>query len=143
MRWGVDFIGVGTGALLFNHHGQIMLRKCRGRNNHWEFPSGAVNFGEKRREAINRILKKEHGIHAEIVKHLHVIDHIDEKEHHIVSTYLGRHLDGPVMPENANNVKWVHLYDVDVNSLSPSSRTNYLRYIKKHGVNAPIFIKKI
>ena len=63
MKPGIDYTGVGTGALIVNDDGQIlmMLRGPKSRNepHHWNIPGGGVAFGELRADAIVREVKEE------------------------------------------------------------------------------------
>ncbi len=50
MKKGIDYIGVGVGAIIFNTDGKVFLarrdRKARSELGKWEFPGGGVEFGE-------------------------------------------------------------------------------------------------
>lgn len=72
MKKGTDFIGIGAGALVFNDHGKVLIAK-RGKNvrnesGKWEFPGGAVKFGEKCEDTVKREMIEEYGIKIEIIE---------------------------------------------------------------------------
>jgi 8-oxo-dGTP diphosphatase len=96
MKRGIDYIGVGVGALILNEQGQVFL-SCRGpqaRNERglWEFPGGAVEFGETLAEALRREIHEEFGIEIAVGALLDVGDHIlpEEGQHWVSPTFLCR-----------------------------------------------------
>ncbi len=96
MRKGIDYIGVSVGALFTNKRGEIFLSKrskhARNQKGCWETPGGAVDFGEKREDAIKREMKEEFGIDIEIIKELQTIDELllKEKQHWVATIYTAR-----------------------------------------------------
>lgn len=71
---GKDFIGVGSGAIIFNDEGKVFIAK-RGkgaRNEHgkWDFPGGSVEFGEKCEDAVKREIKEEYDFEIEVIEFL-------------------------------------------------------------------------
>ena len=50
MRKGIDYIGVGVGAAIFNKEGKFLLtlrgREAKNERGKWEIPGGSVEFGE-------------------------------------------------------------------------------------------------
>ena len=74
MNKGIDFIGVGVGALIFNNEGRIFLAKrgpeARNESGKWDFPGGSVEFGEKVEEALKREIKEETGSMERLAKML-------------------------------------------------------------------------
>lgn len=71
MKKGIDYIGVGVGAIIFNNQGKALLTKrgrlSRNQVGKWEFPGGGVEFGETLTQAIVREVKEELGIIVEPV----------------------------------------------------------------------------
>ncbi len=79
-RRGIDYIGVGVGALIIDAQGRLFL-SCRGRQAKnerglWEFPGGSVEFGEKLTDALQREMREEYGIEIQVGELLDVVDHI-------------------------------------------------------------------
>ena len=50
MKPGIDYIGVGVGAVIINKEGKIFLAKrgkrVRNESGLWDFPGGGVEYGE-------------------------------------------------------------------------------------------------
>jgi len=96
MRKGVDYIGVSVGALIINYKGEIFLSKrsinTRNQQGCWETPGGAVDFGEKRKDAIKREIKEEFGVDIEIIKELRTFDELlsEERQHWVATIYIAR-----------------------------------------------------
>lgn len=102
MKKGVDYIGVGVGAVIINEKNEILLLK---RNKDpeqgcWTIPGGTVEFGETVEEAIIREVKEEIGVKIEIESLLGVTNHIlkDEKTHWVSPAFLVKIVEG--VPEN-------------------------------------------
>src|SRR5258708_22456963 len=87
MRRGIDYIGVGVGAIIVDEAARVFLarrgEKARNERGLWEFPGGAVEFGETLRYALAREIHEEYGIVVAVGDMLTVTDHIlpDEKQH--------------------------------------------------------------
>ena len=58
MKKGIDYIGVGVGAVIEDKEGRVFLAKrgseARNERGKWEFPGGALEFGERLEEALVR-----------------------------------------------------------------------------------------
>jgi len=146
MQKGVDFIGVGTGALIFNNKGKVLISK-RGIKAHnkvgkWDFPGGSVEFGEKCEDAIKREIKEEFGIDIEIVELLEVVNHIipEEKQHWISPSYIAKYISGNAKimePDKIEEIKWVDISEIDINWLSQPSKSNFIKYKEIYGNKPP------
>lgn len=82
MKPGVDYIGVGCGALIINEKNETLLVK-RGFNSKsqvgvWSKPGGAVDLKEKVEDAVIREIKEELGVDIELIKFLGFTNHIIE-----------------------------------------------------------------
>jgi 8-oxo-dGTP diphosphatase len=103
MKRGVDYIGVGVGALIVDPQGKIFLARrgpaAKNERGLWEFPGGSVEFGERLADALKREMREEYGIEIAVGKLLDVVDHIlpEEGQHWVSPTYLCRIVSG--MPE--------------------------------------------
>jgi 8-oxo-dGTP diphosphatase len=96
MKRGVDYIGVGVGALIVDDQGRLFFTKrgelARNERGLWEFPGGAVEFGETLAGALRREMSEEYGIEIEVGELLDVVDHIlpAEGQHWVSPTYICR-----------------------------------------------------
>ena len=70
MKKGVDFIGVGVGAVILNQEGMVFLarrgRESRNESGKWEFPGGALEFNETLEHALEREVMEEYGFLIEV-----------------------------------------------------------------------------
>lgn len=121
VKIGVDVIGVGVGALVFNDRGEVFLaqRGPRAKNERgtWEFPGGSVEFGEKLVDAIRREFREEYGMVIDVTELLSVDDHIlpDEGQHWVSPTYLARHVSGQpriLEPGKCAAIGWFRIDDL-------------------------------
>ena len=80
MRKGIDYIGVGVGAIIVHTDGSLFLAKrgnnARNERHKWEFPGGSVEFGERLTDALIREIREEYGIEITVERLLDVVDHI-------------------------------------------------------------------
>src|SRR5262245_4245697 len=115
MQAGHDYIGVGVGAMIFDDEGEVFLAQrgpaARNERGCWEFPGGAVAFGERLEDAIQREIREEFGIEIVVERLLAVVDHLlpDEAQHWISPTYIARHTAGVpriVEPEKCSAFGW-------------------------------------
>jgi len=138
MQKGVDYIGVGVGAVIINNDGKIFLSK-RGRNvrnesGTWEFPGGGVEFGEKIEDTIQREMKEEYGIDIEIVELIGVNNHLIplEKQHWVSPCFLCKLKSGRpeiLEPDKCDEIGWFDLDEILSFPLSLVTQSN-LEHIK-------------
>ena len=94
MKRGLDFIGVGVGALIVDAQGRLFISRrgplAKNERGLWEFPGGSVEFGEKLAEALQREMREEYGIEIRVGELLDVVDHIlpEEGQHWVSPTFL-------------------------------------------------------
>jgi len=121
MRRGVDYIGVGVGAIIVDEQGKLFLArrgiKAGNERGLWEFPGGAVEFGETLRDALVREIREEYGITIEVGDLLTVTDHIlpDEQQHWVSPSYICRILEGVpeiTEPEKCSEIGWFALEEI-------------------------------
>jgi 8-oxo-dGTP diphosphatase len=139
MKRGVDFIGVGVGAILVDPSGQVFLAR-RGQNSKnerglWEFPGGAVEFGERLTDALAREMREEFGIEIEVGELLDIVDHIlpVEKQHWVSPTYICKIKNGSpkiLEPQKCSEIGWFKIETVPEN-LSMITQQNLLHYRQK------------
>lgn len=142
MKKGVDYIGVGCGAIIFDHDGLVLLTKrgplAKNEAGKWDFPGGAVEFNETCEDAVKREIREELDIDVEILELLEVTDHIipEEHQHWVSPSYSAKYASGELRimePGKIDKVKWVALADIDKDSLTLSSKSTLEAYIKKCG----------
>ena len=115
MKRGVDYIGVGVGAAIFNEEGKLFLArrgpKAKNERGKWDCPGGGVEFGETCAASLKREMQEEHDIDIEILELLGVCDHIipDEGQHWVSPTYICRIAKGKpkiVEAEKCDSIGW-------------------------------------
>lgn len=126
-RAGLDYIGVGVGALIFNAEDKLLLGLrgplAKNERGKWEIPGGAIQFGETFEEALKREIKEEIGVEIRIIELLHICDHIIPAEHqHWVSpTYICEIISGtPTIqePGKCDALEWFSLEEAEKLPLS-------------------------
>lgn len=137
MKRGIDYIGVGVGAIIVNDQGQLFLAQrgplAKNERGLWEFPGGSVEFGETLAEALRREIREEYGMEIEVGALLDVVDHIlpAEGQHWVSPTYICRAQSGEpriLEPGKCTGVGWFSLNDIPL-ELTIISRHNLEHYI--------------
>jgi len=140
MKKGIDYIGVGTGAIIFNKDGTLFLAKrgkeARNEKHKWEFPGGCVEFGETLENALVREVREEFGFVVEVIQLLDVVNHIlpKEKQHWVSPTYICRYRSGKpriLEPLKCEEIGWFNLNDIPIKKLTVASRKSLGR-LKKY-----------
>lgn len=148
MKKGVDYIGVGCGAMIFNSAGKVFVSKrgkgVRNEVGKWDFPGGGVKFGERCEDALKREIREEHDIEIEVVDLLEVVDHIipEEKQHWVSPSYIAKLVSGEAKilePEKCEEMKWINLSEINLEMLTLTSKSDFNKYIEKFGYNSPAF----
>jgi len=134
---------VGVGALILNE-GKILLVKRgvdpgKGR---WSIPGGAVELGEKVRDATIREAKEESGLDVEIIndRPIDVVDSMTTTEdnrlkyHYILVQFVTRPKGGALKPgSDALDAQWVPLEKVEKYDLTKPFRA----FFQKHKHELP------
>jgi 8-oxo-dGTP diphosphatase len=138
MKRGIDYIGIGVGALIVDRDGRLFLSrrgpKSKNERGLWEFPGGSVEFGETLAQALQREMREEYGIEVMVGELLDVVDHIlpDEGQHWVSPTFLCTIAAGePVIrePEKCSEIGWFVPEDVPA-ALTVITRQNLTHYLE-------------
>lgn len=133
MKKGVDYIGVGIGAIIINDDGKFLLakrgKKAKNERGKWEFPGGGVEFGERMRDSIVREIMEELNIVIEPLEHLPPIDHIipQDKQHWVTSIFISRIIRGiPTImePGKCDEIGWFSIDEIKNLDLSIATQLN-------------------
>lgn len=139
MKPGIDYIGVGVGAVIRNSDGKFFLalrgKDARNEAGRWEFPGGSVEFGEGLEHALIREVREEYGFEIEVLELLDVVNHIipHEGQHWVSPTFLCRFTSGiPRILElhKCDEIGWFRLEDIPVQRLTIASAKS-LESLKK------------
>lgn len=140
LKAGIDFIGVGVGAMVFNDEGKVFLsqrgEKASNERGTWEFPGGKVSFGEKMLDALKREFMEEYGMSIEIIELLAVDDHIiiAENQHWISPTFIARNIGAEPQILEAHKcsaIGWFALNELP-QPLSLITQLNIREYLAKY-----------
>jgi 8-oxo-dGTP diphosphatase len=139
LKRGVDYIGVGVGALIVDDQGRLFLARrgpaAKNERGLWEFPGGSVEFGERLAEALQREMREEYGIQIAVGELLDVVDHIlpEEGQHWVSPSYVCRIVSGePVIrePAKCTQIGWFFPDDAPAD-LTQITRINLEHYRRK------------
>ena len=141
MRVGIDYIGVGVGAIIFDEQGRIFLAKrgaeARNERKQWEFPGGGVEFGETLVHAIVREIAEEYRLEIMVERLLDVVDHIIpyENQHWVSPVYICRVKGGtPYIrePRKCDEIGWFWLDQIPIANLTIASKKTLESLKGKH-----------
>jgi len=136
LKRGVDYIGVGVGAIIANKEGYVFLArrgpKAKNEQDLWEFPGGSVEFGETLSAALRREIYEEYGIEISVGELVDVVDHIlpEEHQHWVSPTFICQIVLGEPSirePEKCTEIGWFDVNQVP-NELTQITKLNLERY---------------
>ena len=136
MRRGVDYIGVGVGAVILNDDGRLFLAlrgpAAKNERGLWEFPGGSVEFDERLAAALRREMTEEYGVEIEVGDLLDVVDHLlpAEGQHWVSPTFICRLVSGePTIrePGKCAAIGWFALDELPAN-LTLVTQANLAHY---------------
>lgn len=139
MKKGVDYIGVGAGAVIRDREGRFFLarrgRNARNESGKWEFPGGSVEFGERLEDALVREVREEYGFEIAVDRLLDVVNHIipAEDQHWVSPTFLCTYTSGIpriLEPHKCYEIGWFALDDIPERELTIASKKS-LESLKK------------
>ena len=131
MQRGIDYIGVGVGAAIFDKEGRLFITKrgpnAKNERGKWEIPGGSVDFGETCEQAIRREMCEENGIEIKVIELLGFFDHIipDERQHWVSPTFICRIIHGEpkiLEPGKCDEIGWFTIEEAEQLPLSIITR---------------------
>ncbi len=144
MKRGIDYIGVGVGAIIVDDAGRLFLARrgplAKNERGLWEFPGGSVEFGETLAHALTREIHEEYGVEISVGLLLDVVDHIlpGEGQHWVSPTFICAIRAGePVIcePGKCTEIGWF-APDEMPGDLTQISRLNLQHYRQQLLANA-------
>jgi mutator protein MutT len=139
MQRGIDYIGVGVGAVIVDEMGRLFLARrgpqAKNERGLWEFPGGSVEYGETLADALAREMMEEYGIQVAVGELLDVVDHIlpDEGQHWVSPTYICRIVSGEpriLERKKCSEIGWFYPGEMP-DDLTQITRTNLEHYIDR------------
>jgi len=139
MKKGIDYIGVGVGAVILGQDNRVFLAKrgaeARNERHRWEFPGGSVEFNERLEDALVREVREEYGFEVVVERLLDVVNHIipDEHQHWVSPTFLCRYQSGTPSirePHKCEQIGWFELDRIPESDLTIASK-NSLESLRK------------
>jgi len=130
MKQGINYIGVGCGALILNEKEEVLVmkrsNKCKNQHGHWQIPGGAVEFNETFEDAIKREVEEELGIEIEVEELLTLCNDImpEEKQHWVTPQFLCKIKSGSIVnkePEKCEEIKWLAFHQLPEEQTLPLS----------------------
>lgn len=140
MKKGIDYIGVGVGAVILNEKKELLLllRNKQPEAGHWSIPGGAVEFNETLEDAIIREVKEETDVKIEILSLLGATNHIlpEEGIHWVTMPFLTRIIEGTpknVEPQKHNELKWFDITNLpeNITLTTKVALQDYYKYLEK------------
>ncbi len=138
---GVDYIGVGVGAAIFNSEGKLFLmlrgKESQNERGKWEIPGGTVEFGERVEDAVKREIKEEFGIEIEVLELFDVVNHLihAEKQHWVSPAFICKIVKGKpksMEPGKCEKFGWFSMEETEKLALSLTTQLNILVLRKKY-----------
>lgn len=142
MKRGIDYIGVGVGAVVVDEEGRLFLARrgmhATNERGLWEFPGGSVEFGERLADAVKREMFEEFGIRIEVEELLDVVDHIlpGEGQHWVSPSYICRIVENePTIrePDKCAEIGWFAPEGMP-EDLTVVTRANLENYRRRQGI---------
>lgn len=143
MKRGIDYIGVGVGAIIINDEEKYLLakrgKKAKNEKGKWEFPGGTIEFGDTLKETIIREIKEELDIEIDPQYQLPSIDHLipEEKQHWVTNAFISKIVKGKpkiLEPEKCSEIGWFDMKEIEKMDLSIAT-IKYFLHLKTLDLN--------
>lgn len=139
MKKGVDYIGVGTGAVIKKGDRFFLSKRGKESRNEvgkWDFPGGSVDFGEDPKETIKREIMEEYDIEIDVTGFFEYQNHLipEEGQHWIGLTFFAEVISGEpkiMEPNMCDEIGWFTLEEIEGMDLSITSRHNLESLLSK------------
>jgi 8-oxo-dGTP diphosphatase len=150
LRRGMDYVGVGVGAIIVNEQGQLFLARrgplAKNERGLWEFPGGAVEFGEQLAEALKREMREEYCVEIAVGELLDVVDHLlpAEGQHWVSPTFICTIVSGtPVIrePGKCAEIGWF-APEAAPADLTQITRENLAHYLARSLLKVPHLLRR-
>jgi colanic acid biosynthesis protein WcaH len=128
--------------VLLNNKDEILLLKRLNEpsKNEWWFPGGRILKGEKRIDAVERILRQECGIHAEDIHEFGTYELIQQPKHGITTVFIATSGGNTqvALDEQSGDFRWLGIADSIENTMHEfvSEIINQVRNDKKGGLHS-------
>lgn len=125
MKAGVDYVGVGVGALILRDNKALMLlrsERCRNNRHRWTIPGGGVEPFESLEAAVGREVREETGLELRNLRFLAVSDRQFDGQHWVSILYTGGADGNPQNREPAlhEKMEWLDLDDLPADLTAPT-----------------------
>lgn len=122
---GIDYVGIGAGALIIRNNRALMLlrsEKCRNCRHMWTIPGGTVESLENPEDAVRREALEETGLTLDSVRPLTVSDRIFDGQHWVSIIFLCDSNGTPMNkePDMHEKMEWLDIDDLPENVTMPS-----------------------
>lgn len=122
---GVDYVGLGVGAVIVRDRQVLMLLRsddCRNNRGMWTIPGGMVETFEKLEDAVRREVEEETGLQVTSVAFLAVSDRTFEGQHWVSVLYTCDVAGEPVNaePSRHERIAWHDPGSLPTNLTAPS-----------------------
>lgn len=125
MKPGIDYVGVGVGALIVRDHKALMLlrtERCRNNRGMWTIPGGMAEVSETLEDAVRREAFEEAGVHIASIRFLALSDRFFDGQHWISALYLCETDSEPanMEPHMHERIEWIDTGRLPENITTPS-----------------------
>lgn len=118
MKKGVDYMGVGIGAIIVNGEGETLLskrgEKAQNEKGKWSYPGGGLKFGETLENCVVREMREEFVIEVRPVEQLPTVNHLipEEKQHWVALAYICRLIKGKPVNQDPSKEKEIGWFSI-------------------------------
>lgn len=150
IKRGIDYIGVGIGAVIVDDNGRVFLskrgNKAYNEKGKWECPGGALEFGDSFEDTIVREIQEEFGIIVRVVDQLEPFNHLipEENQHWVALCFVCAISNGEpkiMEPDKSEAIGWFTISEMDSLDLTIPARHRLTQIKKKYPQGFPNFYK--